>query len=148
VETLARDLPKLTTDLEISKRDLDDWGYCLFADAISEELRKQLLDRPTEQAEMEGEHGLAYMADGHSPARRIGSFDQRARPVWQSYCILDTWYVGGLRGAASHDVIVEDVFVPAERTFDGSQAARSPSVSDVNGCHYVSMVCFQLRRNC
>jgi alkylation response protein AidB-like acyl-CoA dehydrogenase len=34
-----------------------------------------------------------------------------------SYRILDTWYVGGLRGTGSHDVVIEDVFVPAERTF-------------------------------
>lgn len=34
-----------------------------------------------------------------------------------AYRILDTWYVGGLRGTGSHDVVIEDVFVPAERTF-------------------------------
>jgi alkylation response protein AidB-like acyl-CoA dehydrogenase len=34
-----------------------------------------------------------------------------------SYRILDTWYVGGLRGTGSHDIVVEDVLVPAERTF-------------------------------
>lgn len=34
-----------------------------------------------------------------------------------SYKILDTWYSGGLRGTGSHDVVVEDIFVPAEMTF-------------------------------
>ncbi|MDX1567173.1 MAG: acyl-CoA dehydrogenase family protein [Longimicrobiales bacterium] len=31
--------------------------------------------------------------------------------------ILDTWHVGGLRGTGSHDVVAEDLEVPAERTF-------------------------------
>src|SRR6185436_8706350 len=31
--------------------------------------------------------------------------------------IVDTWDVSGLRGTGSHDIEVEDLFVPEERTF-------------------------------
>jgi alkylation response protein AidB-like acyl-CoA dehydrogenase len=31
------------------------------------------------------------------------------------YEILDTWHSGGLRGSGSHDVVVDDVYVPGER---------------------------------
>lgn len=32
------------------------------------------------------------------------------------YEILDTWYSGGLRGSGSHDIVVDDVYVPGERS--------------------------------
>jgi alkylation response protein AidB-like acyl-CoA dehydrogenase len=45
-----------------------------------------------------------------------------------SYEILDTWHVGGLRGSGSHDVVVDDVFVPAEESCSPGPpvAGRSP----------------------
>ena len=41
-----------------------------------------------------------------------------------SYDILDTWHVGGLRGSGSHDVVVDDVFVPV-----GDSLAPTPPVA-------------------
>jgi indole-3-acetate monooxygenase len=43
------------------------------------------------------------------------------------YTILDTWYAGGLRGSGSHDVVVDDVFVPGEDTFAPAPPAASDS---------------------
>jgi alkylation response protein AidB-like acyl-CoA dehydrogenase len=52
------------------------------------------------------------------------------------YAILDTWHVGGLRGSGSHDVVVEDVFVPVDDSFvpvppvaSHSQLAQLPIIA-------------------
>jgi alkylation response protein AidB-like acyl-CoA dehydrogenase len=46
------------------------------------------------------------------------------------YSILDTWHVGGLRGSGSHDVIVDDVFVPLEDSFAPGPPVASSSTLD------------------
>jgi alkylation response protein AidB-like acyl-CoA dehydrogenase len=44
-----------------------------------------------------------------------------------SYTILDTWHVGGLRGSGSHDVVVDDVFVPGDDACVPAPPVASPS---------------------
>jgi alkylation response protein AidB-like acyl-CoA dehydrogenase len=44
-----------------------------------------------------------------------------------SYEILDTWHVGGLRGSGSHDVVVDDVFVPGEDSLSPAPPAAGNS---------------------
>jgi indole-3-acetate monooxygenase len=53
-----------------------------------------------------------------------------------SYEILDTWYVGGLRGTGSHDVVVEGLEVPVDKTF----AFTDPSRID-RGIGRIPMAC-------
>ena len=45
-----------------------------------------------------------------------------------NYEILDTWYVGGLRGTGSHDVVLEGELAPAER----SVSFADPSLLDTH----------------
>ncbi len=52
--------------------------------------------------------------------RRLASGAPETRMTFLSkgqYTILDTWHVGGLRGTGSHDIVVDDVFVPLEHTY-------------------------------
>jgi alkylation response protein AidB-like acyl-CoA dehydrogenase len=66
------------------------------------------------------EDGVPRMLAPGQPELR-GLFVPRGR-----YTILDTWHVGGLRGSGSHDIVVDDVFVPVEDSF----APAPPGASD------------------
>ena len=56
------------------------------------------------------ENGRPQMVAPDTPGMRM-FFVPRDR-----YEILDTWYVGGLRGTGSHDVVLEDVAVSSDRS--------------------------------
>jgi len=57
--------------------------------------------------------GVVYR-DGKPCELRPGTMDFREAAIPRSaYRIEDTWHVAGLRGSGSHDVVVEDAFVPA-----------------------------------
>lgn len=62
---------------------------------------------------------MCVVTEGAEPRMQApGVPDMRMAYVPQgSYRIVDTWHVGGLRGTGSHDVVVDDVFVPTEQTF-------------------------------
>lgn len=65
-------------------------------------------------------HGACRVFDGDTPRLRPNG-DQEIRIAFfhpkSLVRIIDTWNVSGLRGTGSHDIAVEDLFVPEERTF-------------------------------
>lgn len=65
--------------------------------------------------------GGSFIFEGGGDAPKLneqGIPDLRVFFVPKDECeILDTWYSAGLRGTGSHDFVVKDAFVPAERTF-------------------------------
>jgi alkylation response protein AidB-like acyl-CoA dehydrogenase len=69
---------------------------------------------------------MCVITEGAEP-RMLAAGVPEARMVYLpkgSYRILDTWHVGGLRGTGSHDVVVDDIFVPVERTFSFTDPAQ------------------------
>jgi alkylation response protein AidB-like acyl-CoA dehydrogenase len=65
-------------------------------------------------------HGACKVWDGDAP-RILPNGDQEVRIAFfhpkSTARIIDTWDVSGMRGTGSHDIEVEDLFVPEERTF-------------------------------
>jgi len=71
------------------------------------------------------------MMDGDEPVTLPnGAPDVRGVLVGSSEVeVLDTWYVSGLRGTGSNDVVADDVIVPEERTYrlvGGTPIAQGP----------------------
>jgi alkylation response protein AidB-like acyl-CoA dehydrogenase len=65
-------------------------------------------------------HGACKVFDGEQPRVRPNG-DQEIRIAYfypkSQARIIDNWDVSGLRGTGSHDIAVDDLFVPDERTF-------------------------------
>src|SRR5437867_11336716 len=82
-------------------------------------------------------HGACKVFDGDTPRLRPNG-DQEIRicyffPKSQAR-IIDNWNVSGLRGTGSHDIAVDDVFVPEERTFS-AQDRRARVTGPMNRMH-------------
>src|SRR5215470_3125855 len=65
-------------------------------------------------------HGACKVFDGDTPRLRPNG-DQEIRIAYfhpkSQVKIIDNWDVSGLRGTGSHDIAVDDLFVPEEHTF-------------------------------
>ena len=64
-------LPQPTTNLHVAKSHLDEFGYCLVADALSTEAVTSLRTRLEEQAAAEKQRGLAF-EDGGATQKKLG----------------------------------------------------------------------------
>lgn len=62
--TVKNELPQPTTDLNLAKAHLDEFGYCLLANALTPKQVEALRTRLVEQAAAEKEQGLAYEDGG------------------------------------------------------------------------------------
>jgi alkylation response protein AidB-like acyl-CoA dehydrogenase len=82
-------------------------------------------------------HGACKVFDGDVPRRRPNG-DQEVRIAY--FCpksdarIIDTWNVSGMRGTGSHDIEVEDLFVPDAHTFSALDF-RSRVTGPMNRMH-------------
>ena len=65
-------LPQATTDIEQAKREIDEFGYCLVANALTAATVEAALSRLIEQAAAELEQGMAFEDGG--PKQQWGAF--------------------------------------------------------------------------
>jgi hypothetical protein len=78
-------LPFPTTDENLQRRHLDEFGYCFIRDALTPDEVKAARDRLIEQAELERERGLAWLKD--KSGSWIGS-PREGPPGWQGVRLL------------------------------------------------------------
>ena len=82
-------------------------------------------------------HGACKVFDGDKPRLRPNG-EQEVRIAYfypkAVARIVDTWHVSGMRGTGSHDIEVEDLFVPEERTFSALER-RARVTGPMNRMH-------------
>ncbi len=77
-------LPRATTDIERAKLDIDEFGYCLIANALEPHVVEAARRRLIDQAAAELRQGAAFEDGG--PKQQWGAFtDGRGRPRQQAY---------------------------------------------------------------
>jgi alkylation response protein AidB-like acyl-CoA dehydrogenase len=82
-------------------------------------------------------HGACKVFDGDKPRlRSTGEQEVRIAFFYPKSLarIIDTWDVSGMRGTGSHDIEVDDLFVPEERTFSAAER-RARVTGPINRMH-------------
>jgi len=82
-------------------------------------------------------HGACKVFEGDTPRLRpTGEQEVRIAFFYPKSLarIIDTWDVSGMRGTGSHDIEVEDLFVPEERTFSAAER-RARVTGPINRMH-------------
>ena len=82
-------------------------------------------------------HGACKVFEGERP--RLGPTGEQEVRIAFFYPksvarIIDTWDVSGMRGTGSHDIEVNDLFVPEERTFSAAER-RARVTGPINRMH-------------
>ena len=72
---MSKNYPKPTKQVEVAKKNLKDWGYCLLEDAIPQDLNIRAMKRLIEQASAEKKLKIAY-EDG-SKTKKWGEFSKK-----------------------------------------------------------------------
>ena len=133
----VNELPRLTTDLERCKADLERSGYCLLADALPPARLQEARERLTAQAAAERERGVAYM-DG-APEQRWGAFTDGAGKV------REQGFAGGAGGVSQrlfmllnkgrifHDIVLMEPALELVRHVLGEHYQLSCSTANIIG---------------
>ena len=92
--------PRPTTDLGMAKAHLDEFGYCLIAEALSPELNAALRTRLLEQAEAELQRGVAIEDGG--PEGLPGINQRLTMVVNKGKVFLEVLFIESVRAVIDH----------------------------------------------
>jgi hypothetical protein len=99
-DTNFENLPRPTTDLEMAKAHLDEFGYCLIAEALSPEMIAALRTRLLEQAEAELQQGVAIEDGG--PDGTPGINQRLTMLVNKGQVFLEVLFIESVRAVIDH----------------------------------------------
>ena len=86
--------PKLTKDLSKARNNLDEFGYCLIAEALTTKELETALTRLEEQAAEEERRGLSFR-DGGPEQKLVDDFGVTMHIAWARHMLDNREFVIG-----------------------------------------------------